>query len=241
MSMSLKVMTYNIRCGVNMSGQLDLRAIADLIRQESPDVAGIQEVDRHFAERSRFVDQAAWLAAELGCHYAYGVNVDKPPIQQGQPRRQYGTALFSKHPITFSRNVHLSSFGNEQRGIMEASFVKEGRAVSVYNTHFGLTREERLQQAEESIQLLDRSADVRILVGDFNSEPSSPEIQRLLGAGMRDACQAVANGLTFPSDEPGRRIDYIFYSGELRLDKAYTLSSLASDHRPIVAEFTIGD
>lgn len=237
----LKVMSYNIRCGVDMSGRLNLKAIGELIRKESPDIAGIQEVDRYFAERSEFQDQAKWLSDYLGYDYAYAVNVDMDPLRPNEPRRQYGTAVLSKHPIERSQNYYMSSFGREQRGIMEARIRIGGTTIAYYNTHFGLSDQERIQQSAEALAQLDRTAEVQIVTGDFNSYPYSEEIKKWHDAGMKDAFAgaAEAEANTFPSDKPYKRIDYIFYDGEIRLEDRTVIDSQASDHRPIVAQFVI--
>jgi endonuclease/exonuclease/phosphatase family metal-dependent hydrolase len=42
---------------------------------------------------------------------------------------------------------------------------------------------------------------------------------------------------TFPSNHPDRRLDYIFYRGDLRLQKSEILNSKISDHLPVLAKF----
>lgn len=95
----LTVMSFNIHHGVGVDGLLNLQRVADVIKTEGVDVVGLQEVDRHWGERSDFVDQAAWLADELDMHVVYGANLDLDPAQPGEPRRQYGTAILSERPI----------------------------------------------------------------------------------------------------------------------------------------------
>ncbi len=48
-------------------------------------------------------------------------------------------------------------------------------------------------------------------------------------------------GLTFPADKPVKRIDYIFYNrgSALRTKRAWVVETLASDHRPVVAELEL--
>ncbi|HSH45918.1 MAG TPA: hypothetical protein VK966_08685, partial [Longimicrobiales bacterium] len=47
-----------------------------------------------------------------------------------------------------------------------------------------------------------------------------------------------ANGLTYPSDAPVKRIDYLFLSGGLTCSAARVLETTTSDHRPVVVEVT---
>jgi endonuclease/exonuclease/phosphatase family metal-dependent hydrolase len=46
-------------------------------------------------------------------------------------------------------------------------------------------------------------------------------------------------GYTFPADDPDRRIDYILYSEEYRLQAAQVPDTWASDHRPVVADLVL--
>lgn len=89
---STTVMSYNIHHGVGIDGQLSLQRIADVIRDSGAEIVGLQEVDRHYGERSDFKDQAKELADLLGYHYAYGANLDLEPgkdkqttVNTGQP------------------------------------------------------------------------------------------------------------------------------------------------------------
>jgi endonuclease/exonuclease/phosphatase family metal-dependent hydrolase len=71
---TVTVTSFNIHHGQGTDGCLDLARIARVIRASGAGVAGLQEVDRHFAKRSDWADQAAELAGLLGCHVAYGAN-----------------------------------------------------------------------------------------------------------------------------------------------------------------------
>src|SRR5687768_16013987 len=58
---TLRVMTYNIHVGVGMDKKLDLQRIADVIKNERPDLVGLQEVDRGVT-RTEGKDEIAELA-----------------------------------------------------------------------------------------------------------------------------------------------------------------------------------
>lgn len=69
-------------------------------------------------------------------HAAYGANLDLPPDDPSQPRRQYGTAILSKYPIVEGRNTSLPRLGNsEQRGLLEGLIKVKGAPVRFYDTH----------------------------------------------------------------------------------------------------------
>ena len=76
-----------------------------------------------------------------------------------------------------------------------------------------------------------------VLLGDFNAEPGSAELALVRGAGLTDAFVAAggrpADQLTWPSDRPDRRIDYIWVSGDLVASGFAATAGTASDHRGV--------
>ena len=45
--------------------------------------------------------------------------------------------------------------------------------------------------------------------------------------------------LSFPSDKPDRKIDYIFVSSDIEVENADIPPIVASDHRPYIAQVNI--
>jgi endonuclease/exonuclease/phosphatase family metal-dependent hydrolase len=238
----LSVMTYNIHVGIGEDDRLDLQRTADQIRSSGAEVAGLQEVDRHWAQRSDFVDQAQWLARELNMHVVYGANLDRDPLSPGQPRRQYGTAILSAHPILSSRNTLLPRpQGGEQRGLLEAVVNVRGVRVRIANTHLQHNSAvERAAQVEAIMELLAGSREPVVLTGDLNARPNDPEIAPL-STRYDDAWVegGEGDGFTFSAANPSSRIDYIFVSPEIAVESATVLDSTASDHLPVVAELEL--
>jgi endonuclease/exonuclease/phosphatase family metal-dependent hydrolase len=146
----LSVATYNIHHGAGVDDRLDLERIAREIERGGADVIGLQEVDRRWSARSEFVDQASWLAERLGMHVAYAANLDLDPLEPGQPRRQYGTAVLSRFPILSGHNTLLPRpRGGEQRGLLETVLNVRGVRVRFANTHLQHnSAEERLAQTQ---------------------------------------------------------------------------------------------
>ena len=116
---TVTVATYNIHSGVGADGVLDLERLGRVLEETGAEVVALQEVDR-CREDSGHVDQAAWFAERLGMEMAFGANLDLDPPAAGQRRRQYGTALLSRHPIASHGNTPLPRFPRgEQRGLLE--------------------------------------------------------------------------------------------------------------------------
>ncbi|MFK4082708.1 endonuclease/exonuclease/phosphatase family protein [Kribbella sp. NPDC020789] len=238
----LTVMTYNIHHGAGVDGVLDLERIAALIEQNSADVVGLQEVDRHWSERSNWVDQPAWFANRLKMHYEYAANLDLPPLNPGEPRRQYGTAILSKYPIKDFTNTLLPLYPTgEQRGLAVATIKVRGTELRFANTHLTSNNNaERLEQAQQVVELLGRSRTATLLVGDLNARPDAPEIKTLTAV-LNDTWTEVGAGpgYTIEASNPTARIDYQLHSPQLRPLKAAVPVSQASDHLPVVASFTL--
>src|SRR5918996_3025807 len=202
----LTVATYNIHHAAGVDGRLDLERVATEIERGGAEVVGLQEVDRHWSDRSEFVDQAQWLADRLGMEVVYGANLDLDPPAPGQPRRQYGTAILSDYPIVYSHNTHLPRpEGGEQRGLLEAAIDVGGVRIRVANTHLQHTSAvERRAQTERIVELL-RPVDTPIvLMGDLNARPEAPELAPLWPRFV-DAWPSggEGDGFTYPSEAPG--------------------------------------
>jgi endonuclease/exonuclease/phosphatase family metal-dependent hydrolase len=237
---TVTVMSFNIHHGQGTDGVVDLERIARVIRASGADIAGLQEVDRHFADRSSWADQAAELAGLLDWHLAYGANIDLDPPAPGRPRVQFGNAVLSRHPIGRWQNTLLfRSPGEEQRGLLHVEVDPPGLPLHVYVTHLDAFSEaDRVQQAQQVAELVGENCPA-VLLGDFNARPETPEIGRLR-ATLTDTWTAAAGGgplATHPADAPAARIDYIFTSQRLRA--AWTSFSTddpaASDHLPVVS------
>jgi endonuclease/exonuclease/phosphatase family metal-dependent hydrolase len=236
---TVTVTSFNIHHGQGSDGLLDLARIARVIRATGAGVAGLQEVDRHFAARSGWTDQAAELAQRLGCHLAYGANIDLDPPAPGKPRARFGNAVLSRYPIARWDNTHLvRSPREEQRGLLHAEVDTPGGPLHVYVTHLAASSQrDRIQQARQVVRLVGDN-DSAVLLGDFNARPDAPEIATL-SAALTDTWAAApgAGPLAPPPGAPAARIDYIFTSQ--RLSATWTRLSTddpaASDHLPVVS------
>ncbi|WP_139342820.1 endonuclease/exonuclease/phosphatase family protein [Virgibacillus halodenitrificans] len=233
-------MSYNIHHGVGMDGNLDIERIATIIKEAEADIVGLQEVDKHFGGRSNYQDQVGQLAEILGYYFSYAANVVFTPEEGRTENRQYGTAILSKYPLIETENVELKSFENEQRSIQYAKVNIQGEYLHLFNTHLGLHRMERLTQVKEISQYINSFEEPKIFMGDFNAEPNSQEMKKLLSESrLVDRFTEERNGNTFPSNAPKVRIDYILTSPSLKLHSQEVLDTQATDHLPIICVINI--
>jgi endonuclease/exonuclease/phosphatase family metal-dependent hydrolase len=235
-------MSYNIHHGRGVDDRLDLARVAAEIRNSGADIVGLQEVDRHWGERSYFADQAADLAQELGMRVVYGANLDLDPLDPGGPRRQYGNAILSDAPIHEWRNTLLPRTGSlEQRGLLQALVTVRGIPVRVFATHLQHnSQEERIAQIAAIREVVGTSPELVVLTGDLNARPNTPEIDAITEDLVDAWTEAgVGDGYTFPAEDPRARLDYVLHSNDVMTCSAAVLSTDGSDHLPVTADLAL--
>lgn len=221
----MRLATYNIRGGLGIDDRREIRRIAAVLREAGAEVVGLQEVHQRLPQ-SRLADQPRSLARALGMRCLFG-----PALVIGPGR--YGNAVLASVPAR-RRAIHRLPGEGEPRTALEVELEMDGRPLTLFCTHFGLSTAARERQATALAAAVRASGPPAALVGDLNAGPEAPEIQALLAAGLRHAAPPVEP--TFPSDVPQHRIDYILLSPELECRSCAVVSSTASDHLPIVAE-----
>jgi endonuclease/exonuclease/phosphatase family metal-dependent hydrolase len=234
---TVRVMTYNIHVGVGMDKKLDLQRIADVINQQRPDLVGLQEVDRG-VKRTEGKDEIAELARMTRMDYAFAHNLD---YQGGQ----YGVAILSR---TLIKSIDHRMFENkreaERRGMLRVEVEIEGKAISFVTTHLDYQFEDgRLFETEQLMRFLADLKGPLIVVADLNDEPvgGAYKLMRTIFDDAWISSRAKGDGFSYPADKPVKRIDHIFYraNDRIRAKKAWVVSTLASDHVPVVSELEI--
>lgn len=231
----LTIMTYNIHHGRGLDGEIDLDRIAGVIRKSQADIVALQEVDIH-TKRSGNIDIVKVLSEKTGLKYtAFGQNLE---FEGGQ----YGNAILSKYPVKHIKNHHFDNISGEQRGVLSTIIDINNRDILFLNTHLDHTENddsERVLYAEkirDHIIPLYKNQTV-ILAGDFNDIPGSRMVQ-IVQSYLNDSWVQAGkgDGFTIPANIPEKRIDYIFYSGDLKPVTANVVQSNASDHLPLVVK-----
>jgi endonuclease/exonuclease/phosphatase family metal-dependent hydrolase len=228
---TLRVMTFNIRHAELSS----LSEIAEVIRQEQPDLVGLQEVDLN-ASRSGDEDQVYRLGQKTG------MTCLRRRVQLLSGGGEMCNALLSRFPILGSERVDLVS--NEQPRMMLVAevLIAPDTSISVGVVHMGLKQDDRVKQAQQIVAALgDREH--AILVGDVNEEPNHPAAQLLAGSFV-DAWSVAGDGPgpTIPVDTPARRIDYVFFAHQWPAPaEARVVQTQTSDHLPVVASIPLPD
>ncbi|MGY1642418.1 endonuclease/exonuclease/phosphatase family protein [Geodermatophilus sp. SYSU D00703] len=246
----LRLATFNTHHAVGDDGRHDLARLAKVIAAVDADVVCLQEVDRHFSDRSEDVDQAVLLSQALDMELAWGPAIDQPRGDEKTMRRQYGNALLSRRPIRSSA-VHRLPGDGEPRSALRARVALGGGALWVTTTHLSThPAEQRAAQAKTLAGLHTDPQEPAVLVGDFNAEPDAPELA-VLRERFADAWELARDrddragwkfwqhdeGHTHPARSPHKRIDHVWVTPGIAVAAARVLDGAgASDHLPLVVD-----
>jgi endonuclease/exonuclease/phosphatase family metal-dependent hydrolase len=246
----LRVMSYNIRHGAGTDGVFDLARTAATIRAHHPDVVGLQEVDQHWDVRSNFVDEPNALARALRMHVLFGAIYDLPPLTAGAPDRRYGVAILSRYPIVHAVDHEITRLSTQDPkptpapapGFPEAVVDVHGSFVHVFDTHLDYRADPSVRrvQVADTVRIMRAAGGRQVLVGDLNATWDAPELAGLHDI-LTDAWTVTGQlgGETYPAEAPDARIDHITCTPGVTVRAATVPVTLASDHRPVLADLML--
>jgi endonuclease/exonuclease/phosphatase family metal-dependent hydrolase len=248
----VRLVTFNTHHGVGDDGRHDLPRLARLLADADADVICLQEVDRHFGERSASVDQALLLASALDLQLAWAPSIDRDPVGGRTERRQYGNALLSRLPVR-STQVHRLPGGGEPRTALHALVQLDGAALQVVTTHLSSrSPADRAAQAAACARLPSPGVP-GVVVGDLNADAGAPELG-VLRERFADAWELATDrtdqagrfsmhagqGLTHPARRPRVRIDQVWVTAGVTVADARVLDgSSTSDHHPLLVDLLV--
>ncbi len=243
----MKIMTFNIQHGVvfdDPEKRIDLAAFADFINAEKPDIVGLNEV-RCSSEGAPDPEdineynapQAKILASLTDMNYRFA-----PAIES--LNGLYGNALLTRFQIVESEIFPIPSppenmriFNRyEDRCLLKSVIHTDEGDITVFVCHMGLNPQERLSAVETVCRELDRTEGKKILMGDFNMSPENELLTPIYDRLADTAVKIKGNFLTFPSDAPKVKIDYIFVSKDFEIISAAIPDKYVSDHRVHIAK-----
>ncbi|WP_405714827.1 MULTISPECIES: endonuclease/exonuclease/phosphatase family protein [unclassified Streptomyces] len=248
----LRVATYNIHAGAGMDNVFDLDRQTAELRSLDADVIGLQEVDVRWGDRSEWRDLAGELAGRLGMQVSFAPIYRLDPLTPGAPMREFGVAVLSRYRIVSAENHDITRLSTQDPnpvpapapGFGEVVLRVKGLPVHVYATHLDYRGDPSLRIAQVAdtrrIMAEDRVSERRpvrqILLGDFNAAPAAPELAPL----WQELDDVEPGGPTYPAQDPVQRIDYVAVSKDtVRVRDAAVAETLASDHRPVVADLLL--
>ena len=237
----LRIATYNIHKSVGWDRRKRPDRIAQVLGEIDADIVALQEVacvEGRGPERH----QARYLAEELGYH-----------AELGQTRRYRGGAsgnlVLSRFPFEHAQNYNISTRIHERRGCLRTDVHLSGdELLHVFNVHLGPLFFERRRQArnifDRQIVCHDGLTGRKIVLGDFN-EWTKGLASRLFGSHFQCAGTrpTLSGDYSYPGPLPFLNLDQIYFDNSLRLEHLVVhrsrLALAASDHLPLVAEFSM--
>ncbi len=219
----MKIMTFNILHCMNYSTKkIDFSAFADEILSVGADIAGLNEV-RGAGLLPGYTAQAKKLGELTSMNHYFGKAIS---VAGTSP---YGNAILSRYPITAEvfavpdPKIKTGKEMYESRAVIRA-VARAEKNYTVLVTHMGLNKDERINAVKTVLSL---ASDERcIIMGDFNCTPDAEELKPLFDAFN---CSDTKD-LTFPSDAPKKKIDYIFTSRDIEIIDKGTSENAVSDH-----------
>ena len=238
----MRIATYNVHKCQGLDRRVRPARIASVLREIDADVIALQEVVS-YEDRAREHHQARFIAEELG--YEYHV---------GECRKHkggsYGNVTLTRLPVARVCTYDITWRWQEPRGCLRVDVELGGTAapVHIFNVHLGTAFIERRHQGRklvsEEVLRDERLAGPRVVLGDFN-EWTRGLASRLLGEELEsaDVRQHLRRARTYPGPLPILHLDHVYHDPALHLERLWLHKSLtalvASDHLPLVADFTI--
>ena len=243
----MRFLLYNIRYGAGSGRRFHLpvpysgyvkgtsrnfERISDFIREQQPDVTGLVEVDLG-TYRSRWRNQAERLADALGHAHVYQSKycgncfMKRVPILNRQ-----GNAILTSDAIQAMRFHHFDV------GIKRLVIELELEKMVILLVHLSIKFRHRHDQLRNLLAMIRNIGKPLVVAGDFNPLWGEKELELFLQAsGLKNANRA---GLpTWPSRSPERQLDFILHSDDVAVTRFDIPNVRFSDHRPLVAEFTV--
>lgn len=214
----MRIVSWNIHSCRGLDGRVSVDRVAETIRDFSPDVVGLNEV-----RRTPLLNQPRRLVDALGMPALFQRNLVVPGLR-------FGNAIMSRGRIRGITNVPLPD-AREPRGLLLAQLELDGAEFTFGVTHLGLSSAVRRVQKARILEALP-AAEPLILVGDFNEGPET------LGR-LGERLSLAPAKPSFPAGAPSRAIDFVFHSEHWRVQQVDVPPTLASDHRPVVADLTL--
>ena len=236
----IKVLTYNIYHGelANNPGKPNLDSIAKLINQIQPDFVALQEVDSSTGRSERLYGKRTDLVKELAAKTKMFGYFGKALEFEGG---SYGEGILSKTPLKVNTLSLPIPAGGEPRTLLYTNTrLANGQNIIFGGTHLCHQSDSNRIAQVESLDQLYRSLLVpSIVCGDFNFENTEAPYKIMMNY-WRDAAEVrTIPRNTFSSDNPTKRIDYLFVTkrGNWKLINAEVFPVTYSDHLP--ALFTL--
>jgi endonuclease/exonuclease/phosphatase family metal-dependent hydrolase len=247
-SSTLRVLQWNSQHGgYGTDGKADPDRFIKKALSFKPDIVSFNEIER-FDSYANY--DAPVKIAELMKQYSGQTWYYKFATNSGSANGR-GNMILSRFPFD-SSEVRL--LGHNGAAVNVAINVN-GRTINLTTTHlYYASTSWRLDQIGELLSWGKGLAEQRIIVGDFNAQPTTTETATMKATYVDSWAQAQSDGtaVAYPENPTGKtrntRLDYIYYSkgaAALKLVSSQVFDVrdangvMPSDHRPVLSVFTV--
>lgn len=246
----LKVMSYNIRLGSAQDGTnswaLRYSATEEMLKDQKPDVFGVQEALEY---QIRYIeDMCGYESVGVGRENgkAEGEHMSIFWNKKTLKMLKWGTFWLSETPQKPSMGWDAACFRTATWALMKDK--RTGKKFYFVNTHLDHKGAEAQKNGLNLI--MDKIAEINaeglpmVLTGDFNMEPSNPNLAELdarMQSARKIAAQTDSHATYNGWGKSSTMIDYIYVSGfsscpeYQTVTKRYKDRKFISDHYPIFA------
>lgn len=242
----IRVLSLNAHKGFShFNRRFVLHELRDSIREISADVVFLQEVVGEHERKAQKVhewpemSQYEFLADSVWSDYAYGKNA-------AYPAGHHGNAILSKYPIIHFKQLDISSYVLEQRGLLHCEMALPGRASGFHAIciHLGLIGRHRKKQFDMLRSYIEKNIPREaplIVAGDFNDWTQQANRFFAEPLGLSEAFEELTGkpSKSFPSFFPLLPLDRVYFRG-FQIQHSQVLSkkpwSQLSDHTALEVE-----
>jgi len=243
----MRLLLYNIRYGVGagasmhmplpgagyiLGNQSVLPDIVNFIKSTDPDIVGLIEVDTG-SIRSRNVNQAETIAAELGMNSSYETKYGAKSLNQLLPIiRKQGNAFLA------APRVHGETFHYFDTGIKRLIIELEMDDFAVFLVHLSLKYRHRHLQLRKLYDLIEQREKPVVVAGDFNTFWGENEIYLFMRAARLRSAN-VNSQPSYPSRAPRKELDFVLYQDGINVTNFEIPQVRHSDHLPLICDFEL--
>lgn len=243
----MRLLLYNIRYAVGGGASMHmplpgagyvlgnkgvLPEITRFIKSVDPDIVGLIEIDTG-SIRSRNVNQAEKIAADLGMNTSYETKYGSKSLNQLLPIvRKQGNAFMA------AARVHGETFHYFDTGIKRLIIELEMREFAVFLVHLSLKYRHRHLQLRHLYDLIEKTKKPVIVAGDFNTFWGENEIYLFKRAARLQSANVECIP-TYPSRAPRKELDFILFQEGINVTNFEVPQVRYSDHLPLVCDFDV--
>lgn len=228
----MRLMSFNtFFCTNYLIKKVDFQVMADAIKSCNPDIVGLNEVynESHMCEYNSQTKKLSELTGLQYYDFAYSCT-----LEEGT----FGNGILSAYPFLKTQvipvpedDVRTGTSLYEPRCLFKIKFAD---GLTVIITHFGLNPDEHKNAVKTVLENIENEKCV--LMGDFNVSPDNPVLNPINEIMNDSAFYFNEPKLTYPSDKPFKKIDYIYTSKDIKILSADIPEIIASDHRPHIID-----